>query len=115
MAEHTTAHWPQELYLPSRMYDRDNRENWTKAGALDADRRATAEVDRRLATYQPPETDPRAVEELGRIIRSGLVEQDTLPTVPPADGTATTGGISSGIDLADGAPRARRANPRRGR
>jgi trimethylamine--corrinoid protein Co-methyltransferase len=113
MAEHTTAHWPEELYLPSRMYDRDNRENWMKAGALDADRRATADVDRRLAAYQPPETDPLVVEELGRIIKSGLLEQTELPFVPPpmSDGAGAASALAGDAD----APRARRANPRRGR
>ena len=33
MADHTMAHWPTELYLPSAIVDRDNRENWLKAGA----------------------------------------------------------------------------------
>src|SRR6185369_13081835 len=36
MADHTTEHWPSELYLPGPVFDRDNRENWTKAGGLDA-------------------------------------------------------------------------------
>lgn len=113
MADHTTAHWPDELYLPSRLYDRDNRENWAKAGALDADRRATAEVDRRLAAYQPPETDPLVVEELGRIIRAGMDSQTELPIVPPP---WSDGGIAAASLDADGAaPRARRPNPRRGR
>jgi trimethylamine--corrinoid protein Co-methyltransferase len=116
MADHTTAHWPDELYLPSRMYDRDNRENWTKAGAMDADRRAHAEVDRRLAAYEPPETDPLVIEELARIIKSGLIEQTELPLVPPP---MTDRGVPAGVAGAgagDGdAPRARRANPRRGR
>jgi trimethylamine--corrinoid protein Co-methyltransferase len=113
MAEHTTAHWPDELYLPSKLYDRDNRENWMKAGALDADRRATAEVDRRLAAYQPPDTDLRLVEELGRIIKAGMTEQTELPFVPPPalGGAEMVGATADG----DGAPRARRANPRRGR
>jgi trimethylamine---corrinoid protein Co-methyltransferase len=84
MAEHTTAHWPTELYLPSRIWERDNRENWVKAGALDTAARATAEVERRLAAYQPVETDERAVSELDRIIRAGLRDQTELPYVPPA-------------------------------
>ncbi|HEX5240831.1 MAG TPA: trimethylamine methyltransferase family protein, partial [Candidatus Limnocylindrales bacterium] len=63
MAEHTTANWRSELYLPGRLWDRDNRENWTKAGARDAYRRAVAEVDRRLAAYEPIETDPHVVAE----------------------------------------------------
>ena len=84
MAEHTSAHWPSELYLPSRIWERDNRENWVKAGSLDTAARATAEVVRRLAAYQPVETDPVAVAELERIIRSGLRNQVELPYVPPA-------------------------------
>ena len=43
MAEHTSAHWPEELYLPSAIVDRDNREQWTKLGAKDTYQR----VDRR--------------------------------------------------------------------
>jgi trimethylamine--corrinoid protein Co-methyltransferase len=84
MAPHTTAHWPDALYLPSPVVERDNRENWTKAGAQDTYARAVAETDRRLAAYRQVETDPRIEEELQRIIRSGLVEQQELPLVPPA-------------------------------
>ena len=55
-----------------------------KAGAQDTYARCVAEVDRRLAAYQPVETDPVAVAELERIIRSGLRDQTELPYVPPA-------------------------------
>jgi trimethylamine--corrinoid protein Co-methyltransferase len=109
MADHTTRHWPEELYLPSRVVDRDNRENWTKAGAPDTNRRAVAEVERRLAAYQPVDTDPRLDAELQRIIRAGLVSQTELPAVPPP---ALDGGPAAAS--AD-APRGRRPNPRRGR
>src|SRR3954470_5702379 len=71
MAEHTTRHWPNELYLPGRLWDRDNRENWSKSGGQDAYRRSVAEVERRLAAYQPVETDERVIVEMDRIIRSG--------------------------------------------
>ena len=83
MAPHTLANWPSELYLPSPVVDRDNRENWTKRGGLDAAQRSAAEVDRRLASYRPPETDPRIDAELRRIIRAGLREQAELPELPP--------------------------------
>ena len=110
MADHTTEHWPSELYLPGRVFDRDNREAWTRAGALDAAQRATAEVERRLASYEPPETDPRADAELRRIILAGLVSQDALPVVPPPPDAA-----SARAATVAGAGPARRANPRRGR
>ena len=114
MADHTTRHWPTELYLPGRVIDRDNRENWAKAGSPDAARRATAEVERRLAAYEPVETDPSAVLELERIIRAGLESQVELPFVPPP---AVPGGegAAAGSTASGDAPRARRANPRRGR
>jgi trimethylamine--corrinoid protein Co-methyltransferase len=110
MAEHTSRHWPEELYLPGRVFDRDNRENWTKAGALDANRRAVAEVDRRLAAYQPTGIDPLAEAEMDRIIRAGLRDQAELPFIPPPPDLASARAAA----VAAGGP-ARRNNPRRGR
>lgn len=107
MADHTMAHWPDELYLPSPVVDRDNREQWMKSGAKDTYQRACDEVDRRLARYRPLETDPLIVAELERIIRSGLESQTELPVVPEA-------AEPSAEALAAGAGPARRRNPRRG-
>jgi trimethylamine--corrinoid protein Co-methyltransferase len=103
MAPHTLEHWPAELYLPSPVFDRDNRENWTKAGALDAARRATVEVDRRLAAYRPIETDPTLDRELRAIILAGLHEQTELPALPPATEPTVVDDPAAG----------RRRNPRR--
>jgi trimethylamine--corrinoid protein Co-methyltransferase len=110
MADHTTKHWPTELYLPGRVFDRDNREAWTRAGALDANRRAIAEVERRLSVYVPPETDPAVDLELQRIIRAGFVSQETLPEVPPPPDAATAARATAAA-----AGPGRRPNPRRGR
>jgi len=110
-SEHTSRYWPEELYLPGRVFDRDNRENWTKAGAPDTYRRAVAEVERRLAAYQPIDTDPLAEQELARIIKAGLVSQTELPSIPPAPARADAAAFAATGD----APRGRRANPRRGR
>ena len=60
MAEHTMAHWPDELYLPSSIVDRDNREQWTKLGAKDTYQRACDDVDRRLAAYRAAGDRPAA-------------------------------------------------------
>ena len=111
MADHTSRYWPEVLHLPSRVFDRDNRENWTKAGAPDTNKRAIAEVERRLAAYEPVETDPVADLELQRIIRSGMESQTDLPFVPPP---LLDGGAAAAAASGD-APRGRRPNPRRGR
>jgi trimethylamine--corrinoid protein Co-methyltransferase len=105
MADHTMAHWPEELYLPSPIVDRDNREAWLRQGGKDTYERAKDEVERRLAAYRPPATDPGIDEELRRIIRGGLTDQTELPFIPPPPepSAAPTGG------------HARRANPRRQR
>ncbi|HUF38726.1 MAG TPA: trimethylamine methyltransferase family protein [Anaerolineales bacterium] len=83
-APHTLERWQDEMYLPGMIFDRLNRDTWSKAGAWDLPRRARDEVERRLAAYEPLETDPKAVEELERLIRSGLETQEKLPLVPPA-------------------------------
>jgi trimethylamine---corrinoid protein Co-methyltransferase len=112
MAEHTMAHWPTELYLPSSIVDRDNRENWMKAGGKDTYQRAVGEVERRLAVYRPVSTDPAIDAELRRIITSGFESQTELPFIPPAaepSEEALAAVAGDGV----GPGRARRINPRR--
>jgi trimethylamine--corrinoid protein Co-methyltransferase len=94
MADHTMANWPSELYLTGPTIDRENRENWLKAGGQDTYARACAEVDRRLAAYQPVETDPLVDAQLQAIIRSGFVDQVDLPELPVA--TAPTASLDGG-------------------
>jgi trimethylamine--corrinoid protein Co-methyltransferase len=85
-AEHTMRHWPTELYMPSVVTDRDNRENWARAGGKDLVQRATDEVERRLAACEPVDTDPRLIEEMQRIISSGMSASRPLPEVPAPPG-----------------------------
>jgi trimethylamine--corrinoid protein Co-methyltransferase len=96
MAEHTTTNWPSAMHLPGRAWDRDNRESWMKAGAPDATARCTAEVERRLAAYEPVETDRRLVEELDRIILGGCREQAVLPFVPDAPAPVPLADVGAG-------------------
>ena len=72
-----------ELYLPSSIVDRDNREAWLRQGGKDTFERAKDEVERRLASYIQPPTDPRLDDELKKIILSGLTDQTELPFIPP--------------------------------
>jgi trimethylamine---corrinoid protein Co-methyltransferase len=105
MADHTTAHWPDELYLPSPIVDRDNREAWLRQGGKDTFERAKDEVERRLADYRQPPLDPLLDNELKRIIRAGLTDQTELPTIPPPPEASSP--VATGPT--------RRANPRRQR
>jgi trimethylamine:corrinoid methyltransferase-like protein len=106
MAEHTMAHWPSELYLPSAIVDRDNREAWLRLGGKDTYQRACDEVERRLAAYRQPETDTAIDAELRSIILAGMSDQTTLPEIPPAPEPA---------EVAPSGAAARRQNPRRHR
>jgi trimethylamine--corrinoid protein Co-methyltransferase len=83
MAEHTTRHWPEELWLTGPTIDRDNREAWERQGSKTLEQRAIEEVERRLATYVPPVTDPALDAELRAIVRSGMEGDAELPEVPP--------------------------------
>ncbi len=114
MADHTTAHWPTELHLPSPVVMRDNREGWLRAGGKDAYQRACDEVDRRLAAYRPVETDPRALQEMERIIRSGLEDQAELPVLPPGPDPGAAAS-SPAEPPTEGPGRGRRVNARRQR
>jgi len=90
-AAHTMAHWPDELYLPAAVTDRENRENWERAGSKDLLARATEEVERRLAAYEPLETDPLVVAEMERLITAGMSAPAPLPAVAPPPATAAGG------------------------
>jgi trimethylamine--corrinoid protein Co-methyltransferase len=82
-APQTLKYWPKELYLTDPVFDRENRENWVKAGSKDTYQRACEQVDRRLAAYTPVETDPAIDTEMRRLVIAGLENQTTLPELPP--------------------------------
>ena len=81
-APHTLAHWPQELYLKDPVIDRDNRETWQEKGSRELYDRACEQVERRLAAYEPIETDPAADEAMRALVTEGLDEQTELPDIP---------------------------------
>lgn len=104
MAEHTTKHWPKELWLTSPVVDRDNRETWERKGAKSLVERATEEVEQRLASYRQVETDPAIQAEMRAIVLSGMEPGATLPELTPAPEPVETHAAGEG----------RRRNRRRG-
>jgi trimethylamine--corrinoid protein Co-methyltransferase len=80
---HTLKHWPSELYLTDPVFDRANRETWIETGSKELVQRACEEVDQRLASYTPIQTDPAQDKEMRRLVISGLKQQTELPDLPP--------------------------------
>ncbi|MDH5344142.1 MAG: trimethylamine methyltransferase family protein [Gammaproteobacteria bacterium] len=80
---HTLEYWPKELYLTDPVIDRENRETWQKAGSRTLEQRATDEVERRLAAYQPIETDPAIDKAMRETVIAGFESQEKLPVLPP--------------------------------
>ena len=108
-AAHDGALAERELYLPSPVIVRDNRESWVRAGGKDLSARAADEVDRRLARYRPVETDAAVDAEMRRIMLAGLEAQTELPFVPAAPEPRAS---DAALDR-DGPGRGRRVNARR--
>ena len=105
MADHTTRHWPEELWLTGPTIDRENREAWERRGAKDLNARAAEEVDRRLAAYDAVETDPAIDAELRTIVSSGMEAAEELPALPPPLAPVV-------VDVERGRRRNRRRAPR---
>jgi trimethylamine--corrinoid protein Co-methyltransferase len=80
---HTLEQWPKELYLTDPVIDRANRETWEETGSKTLWDRACEQVEERLASYTPIETDAATDAAMRELILGGLEDQDTLPELPP--------------------------------
>ena len=80
---HTIKHWPNELYLTQPVIDRLNRETWQEGGSMQLNERACAEVETRLARYEPFETDAAIDAAMRDLVKEGFVSQTELPVLPP--------------------------------
>ena len=69
---HTLKHWPNELYLTDPVIDRENRESWEKGGTKDLNAARDEEVEKRLANYEPIETDPAIDQAMRDIVIAGF-------------------------------------------
>jgi trimethylamine--corrinoid protein Co-methyltransferase len=90
-SSHTLKYWPQEFYLTGPVTDRENYENWEKAGSKKLYERACDEVDQRLAAYAPIETDAEIDTAMRELVIAGLKEQKSLPELPPPPEPAAAG------------------------
>lgn len=82
-AAHTLEHWPQELYQTDPVIDRSNRETWEENGSVQLYDRACEQVNSRLASYQPIETNTAIDDAMRKLVLDGLQNQTELPVLPP--------------------------------
>ena len=81
-AAQTLEHWPRELYLTDPVIDRTTRDTAEKTAAPSLKQRAAEQVEKRLARYQPFDTDAAIDRSMREIILAGLESQDSLPELP---------------------------------
>lgn len=70
-AEHTAAHFREELFLPALLW-RNRRGVWTRSGSLRLDQVAEQKADRLIAAPRPPLLTPEQAAELRCIEREFL-------------------------------------------
>jgi trimethylamine--corrinoid protein Co-methyltransferase len=66
--EHTAKLFRQEYWLPGKLWARDTYDGWEAEGATSMAQRAASQVDRILATHQPPPPDEALSKEIDRIV-----------------------------------------------
>jgi len=68
--EHTVRHFRQETWLPGPVWTRQTWDSWESEGRQTMGDRARAEVERILATHEPPPIDPALAREIDRIVQA---------------------------------------------
>jgi trimethylamine--corrinoid protein Co-methyltransferase len=90
IADHTRRHLRSEHFMPGRAIDRANRSRWQEEGGLTLGERAHAEVERLLASWQPPElaADVRRSLDERMVAEARDHGMETLPHVRLQDAGA---------------------------
>jgi trimethylamine--corrinoid protein Co-methyltransferase len=70
IADHTRRHLRDEIGFPGPVIERANRARWLDEGQLTLGERAAAEIERLLASYEPPPLADDVVGELTRLMES---------------------------------------------
>jgi trimethylamine--corrinoid protein Co-methyltransferase len=81
IADHTRRHVREELMFPGPVIDRTSRARWLDEGGATLGARAAAEVDRKLAEFEPSRIGDDVKRELERIMVSAAraAGMDSLP------------------------------------
>jgi len=70
---HTYRHMRTEHYFPSRVLDRQGREEWQADGQRDARQRAVSTARELLASHQPRPIDPQIIQKVKQEFSSTLI------------------------------------------
>jgi trimethylamine--corrinoid protein Co-methyltransferase len=78
---HTRRWFREELFIPSKVIDRDFRHDWAAKGSLDAAARAHRRVEEMIAAYEPKPLPGEVARELKEITRRAAraAGMDALP------------------------------------
>jgi trimethylamine--corrinoid protein Co-methyltransferase len=68
ISKHTRRYLKEEHFMPGRVIDRANRSRWLAEGGLSLHQRARQEVDRLVASYEPPGLPDDVQRELTRLM-----------------------------------------------
>jgi trimethylamine--corrinoid protein Co-methyltransferase len=81
-AEHTLAHWPEELYLPGPMVDRTNWDQWEMQGSKDHRARAAEVIEAALDDYDVEPLEDAVHDEIRQLFeRTCNTEGVVLPVL----------------------------------
>jgi trimethylamine--corrinoid protein Co-methyltransferase len=85
IADHTRRHVRKELSFPGQVIDRTSRARWLEEGAPTLADRAAAEVDRRIAEFEPSRIGDDIRGELEDIMSAAArnAGMDALPKIDP--------------------------------
>ncbi len=68
ISKHTRRHLKTEHFMPGRVIDRANRSRWREQGGLSLHQRARQEVERLVASYEPPGLPDDVCRELTKLM-----------------------------------------------
>lgn len=75
ISDHTRKHLKDEHYFPGPAIDRANHSRWMEEGAKTIGQRATSEVNRMIANYQPSDLPEDCKKELSNLMQAEASQQ----------------------------------------
>ncbi|MEE9554539.1 MAG: trimethylamine methyltransferase family protein [candidate division Zixibacteria bacterium] len=83
ISDHTRRYLKEEFYFPSPVIDRANRSRWKEEGGVSLEKRASKEIEKHAADYEPVKISGDVISELTRLMKAEgrRVGMDKLPKI----------------------------------